>query len=84
MDAPAHPARVSGTEESVTGLGELEAAVMQVLWDSQEPRSVRAVLDALTTLTRSRALSPVSPAASTHSASPLRGTRWAGTPPASC
>ena len=31
----------------MTGLGELEAAVMQVLWDSPEPRSVRDVLDTL-------------------------------------
>jgi predicted transcriptional regulator len=31
----------------MTGLGELEAAVMQVLWASAEPRSVRDVLDSL-------------------------------------
>lgn len=30
------------------GLGELEAAVMDVLWDSPEPRTVRDVLTALT------------------------------------
>ncbi|UZJ25173.1 BlaI/MecI/CopY family transcriptional regulator [Rhodococcus antarcticus] len=47
MGAPGHPADANGTEKSVTGLGELEAAVMQVLWDSQEPRSVRDVLDSL-------------------------------------
>ncbi len=31
----------------MSGLGELEAAVMQVLWDAAEPRSVREVLDSL-------------------------------------
>jgi predicted transcriptional regulator len=36
------------TEEvDMTGLGQLEAAVMQVLWESTEPRSVRDVLDSL-------------------------------------
>lgn len=31
----------------MTGLGELEAAVMDVLWASRDPQTVRAVLDSL-------------------------------------